>query len=179
MRVFDSVLLVATCLIATLSSAGCAHTSDSPGRSVSDGEAIAKVFEGLSDAWADGDGERWGSHFTADADFMVWFGLPLEGREAIAQGHQWVFDTVYSGTRYLFDIRKIRTLTPDIVVVHLAASVVEPGDAPPESPHTLPIAVLRRTAEGWKIVAFQNLKNQLEEVEEMRARGEGTGDVRE
>lgn len=143
-----------------------------------DKELINLVFKNLSDAWEQADGNAWGSYFTEDADFTVWFGLHLKGRKEIAEGHQWVFDTVYPDTRYVFEINDLKYLNPDIAVVHLNASVIEPGGELPDEPHSLPVAVLRKIDGEWEIVMFHNLKNQIMEIEEMRKKGESTGDVR-
>lgn len=143
-----------------------------------DEEAIKAVLEGLSDAWEQGDGSSWGSYFTEDADFTVWFGLHLNGQKEIAEGHQWVFDTVYPNTRYEFKITDLKFLNPDIAIAHLNASVIEPGGVLPDEPHTFPVAVFQKIGDEWKIVMFHNLKNRIKEIEEKRANGDMAGDVR-
>ena len=142
-----------------------------------DKEAIKKVFTGVSDAWEQADGEAFGSYFTEDADFTVWFGLNLNGQREIAEGHQWVFETVYPNTRYEFDIAKLKLLEPNVAIVHLNASIIAPGEDLPEDPHTFPVAVLQKNNNQWKIVMFHNMKNQIKEMEERRSKGD-MGDVR-
>jgi uncharacterized protein (TIGR02246 family) len=140
-------------------------------------ESIKHVFDGLSDAWEQADGNAWGNYFTDAADFTVWFGLHLKGRKEISEGHQWVFDTLYPNTRYEFTITDLYFLKPDIAIAHLNASIIKPGDALPEEPHTLPVAVLQKIGNTWKIVMFHNMKNQIKEIEEGRKKGI-LGDVR-
>lgn len=142
-----------------------------------DKEEIQRVFTKLSDAWEQADAVAWGNCFTENADFTTWFGLHLKGRKAIAEGHQWVFNAVYPGTRYEFEIRDLRLLKPDVAVVHLNASIIDPGGTLPEAPHTFPVAVLQKREAVWQIVMFHNMENRLQEMEELRAAGD-MGDVR-
>ena len=138
---------------------------------------IKKVFDGLSDAWEQADGNAWGNYFSENADFTVWFGLHLKGRKEISEGHQWVFKTVYPNTRYEFTITNINFLKPDIAIVHLNADVIKSGESLPEDPHTLPVAVLQKLDNNWKIVMFHNMNNRKKEIEEGRKKGI-MGDVR-
>lgn len=107
-------------------------------------------------AWRDGDGEAWGRCFTEDADFTTWFGLRLSGREDIASGHQGIFDTFYANTVYDLRVETLRFLSDDVVLVALLGSVVEIGEQEPSTPQTVPLAVMARGADGWKVTAFQN-----------------------
>jgi len=142
-----------------------------------DKEEIRSVIKGLSDAWEQNNGTAWGSYFVDDADFTVWFGLHLHGRKDISEGHQWLFDTVYPNTRYELEISDFRFLGPDIAVLHINGSIIEPGESPPDEPHSLPVAVFQRGNNEWKIVMFHNMKNRKKEIEEGRSRGE-MGDIR-
>ena len=129
-----------------------------------DETAIRSVVAGLTQAWTDGDGEAWGSAFADDADFTVWFGLPIAGRDEIARGHAFIFDSVYAGTTYHLNVRGIRFLGPDVAVVHLEGRVASEGAPLPENPDSVPLAVMAREADGWKIVAFQNTPHLIDEL---------------
>jgi len=157
-------------IIVILLTGAVLHSQDS-------NKEIKKVFDGLSDAWEQADGNAWGNYFSDNADFTVWFGLHLKGRKEISEGHQWVFETVYPNTRYEFTITNINFLKPDIAIVHLNADVIKPGESLPEDPHTLPVAVLQKLDNNWKIVMFHNMNNRKKEIEEGRKKGI-TGDVR-
>lgn len=117
---------------------------------------ISELFSRMTQAWEDGNGAAWGESFIPDADFTVWFGMELEGRKAIAGGHQFIFDNFYGGTSYQLVVRKVRFLTSEIVIVHLTGSVVRPGEPLPQEPDTVPMAVVQSTDSGWKVVAFHN-----------------------
>lgn len=141
-------------------------------------QAINSLIVRLSDAWEARDGVSWGRCFSEDADFTVWFGLRLRGSREIAEGHQWVFDEVYPNTRYELDIVDFRFLGADAAVIHIAGSIITPGESPPDEPHSLPVAAVERVDGEWQIAMFHNMKNRTKEIEERRSRGD-MGDIRE
>lgn len=151
------ILLALLASMTTLASAQVAPDRDG------DEAAIRAVVAGLTEAWAAGDGEAWGAAFAEDADFTVWFGLSLAGREEIAQGHGYIFDSIYAGTTFHLDVRKIRFLGPDAAAVHLEGRVTGEGEAMPEEPDAVPLAVMARGERGWEIVAFQNTPYVVEQ----------------
>jgi uncharacterized protein (TIGR02246 family) len=138
---------------------------------VHDRSALAAVVSGLERAWAAGNGQLWGSYFAEDSDFTVWFGLHLRGRDANAAIHQEVFDSFYEGTKLRLDVRDLRFLRPDVAVVHFDARIVGPGEQLPEQPQFVPVAVMTKEDEVWRIAVFHNTKNTV-------AEHLGTADVR-
>lgn len=135
-----------------------------------DESAIKSVIHTLGQAWRDGDGAAWGSCFTEDADFTTWFGLRLSGRNAISSGHQEIFDTFYANTEYDLRVESVKLLSDDIALVAMEGSVVEVGEDEPSTPQTVPLAVMRKEADGWKVTAFQN--TYAGEVETRRIHGD-------
>lgn len=117
---------------------------------------IHSVVERLSEAWRAGDGSAWADEFAKDADFTVWFGMRLKGKEEIAFGHQMIFDNFYANTTFAMTIEDLRFLGDTVGIALLAGSVVKDGEAIPEEPDAVPIAVFEKQEDGWKIVAFQN-----------------------
>lgn len=130
---------------------------------------ISRVFDQLTEAWRIGNGNAWADAFVDDADFTVWFGLAIKGKEQIAWGHQLIFDNFYADTVFEFDIRQIRFIRPDVAIVHLNGSVVRNGENLPAEPDAVPMAVLEQVGDDWKIVAFQNTPFV---VNEFRANGD-------
>lgn len=121
-----------------------------------DRSSIEAVVADLASAWENADGTAWGGCFTDDADFTTWFGLRMTGRDAISTGHQEIFATFYAGTVYDLEVEFVRFLDDDIAVAGLAGSVYERGGAAPSTPQTVPLAVMVRGRDGWKVAAFQN-----------------------
>lgn len=136
--------------------------SDDNGRSAREAEILG-VVEGLTEAWREGDGEAWADAFSEDADFTVWFGMSLKGKEQIAWGHQLIFDSFYADTIFALDTKQIRFLGDDVAIVHLQGSVIVAGQELPAKPDAVPIAVLERSGDTWKIVAFQNTPYVVDE----------------
>ena len=129
-------------------------------------DEIGRVFTGLTEAWRNADGEAWGAYFAEDADFTVWFGLELKGRQAISSGHQYIFDGVYANTAFELEVRQLRKLSSDVVVAHLKGFVVKAGEVRSEKPDAVPVAVLQHIDGNWKIVTFHNTANVVEEIGE-------------
>jgi uncharacterized protein (TIGR02246 family) len=123
-----------------------------------DEAAIRTIIAGLADAWTRGDGEAFGKSFAADADFTVWHGLYVKGRDAIAHGHAQIFSTIYKGTKLQINVRSIRFLRDDIAIVHTEASVVKKEEAFPSTPVAVPVLVLSKEKGRWQIAVFQNTK---------------------
>jgi uncharacterized protein (TIGR02246 family) len=59
-----------------------------------DEDAIRAIHQRMIDAWNAGDGAAFAAPFTDGADFVVWDGTHLKGRQQIAPFTQRIFDTV-------------------------------------------------------------------------------------
>lgn len=137
-----------------------------------DRQQISAVFENLTAAWRSKNGQAWGEQFVDDADFTVWFGLELKGKEEIGSGHQYVFDQVYPDAVFELQVRQVRFLGPDTALVHLRGFVTRRGEATSERPDAVPLAIVRRAEDRWKIVAFQNTPFIVPEMRESMPLGE-------
>lgn len=121
---------------------------------------ITQLVEAMEQAWSDQDAAAWAASFEEDADFTVWFGLRLNGRQAIQDGHQFIFNTIYAGTEYDLEVSSIRFLSDEMALVHLDGWVRELGDPSVETdPETRPVMFVRKQAGEWKVSAFQNTPN--------------------
>ena len=151
------LLAASVCSLLCLFSAASAQVA--PGRA-EDEKAIRAVIVGLSDAWTAGDARAWAAAFTEDADFTVWNGLYVKGREAIEQGHRQIFSTIYKDTRHRMTVRSVRFLRDDVAVAHADASVARKGEDFPASPQVVPLFVLVKDKGQWRISVFQNTSVQ-------------------
>ena len=143
------LFLVLACLTGTTASAA---DNKEP---ATEAQIIAVISE-LTEAWRLGDGNAWADAFVEDADFTVWFGLSLKGREQIAWGHQLIFDSFYKDTVFDLAVRQVRFLGEDVAIAHLEGAIIEDGQESPAEPDAVPIVILHRADDDWKIVAFQN-----------------------
>jgi len=129
-----------------------------------DEKAIRNIIQSLADAWTAGDGKKFGEPFAEDADYVVVNGVRLKGCEAIAQGHQRIFDTIYKDTKLKAEILKIRFLHKSVAVVHTQGSIAKKPEAFPVVPGAFPSFVLSKENGKWQIVAFQNTANAESEA---------------
>ena len=106
----------------------------------------------LEAGWNAKSGAAFAKPFAEDADYVVINGTQIKGREAIAQGHQRIFDTVYKDSTLGLSVRQVRMLRSDVAVVHVSAhlkSSAQEADA-------LITLVMTKESGAWKIAAFQN-----------------------
>jgi uncharacterized protein (TIGR02246 family) len=121
-------------------------------------DAVRAVMVGLREAWEHGDGEAYASLFSEDAQYVSAPGERVHGRKSIADTHQAIFDSIFKDTKlgrsYPSTIRRI---TPDVVVVESAGSVLFPGEAENKvAPNGLLTLIVARQDDAWRIVSFQN-----------------------
>ena len=73
---------------------------------------------------------------------------------------------MYANTAFELELRQLRPIGPNVAVAHLRGYVVNDGEERPEEPDAVPVAVLQRMDDGWKLVTFHNTANIVEELGE-------------
>jgi uncharacterized protein (TIGR02246 family) len=121
---------------------------------------LDRVARSLTEAWNAGDGVAFAQCFTTDADFVNIFGLHVVGREAVAKQHQFIFDSIYRGSRNAFAIVEARRLADAIILAHIAADLRVPDGPLAGEIRTLASAVFVRDGAGWLIASFHNTREQ-------------------
>jgi uncharacterized protein (TIGR02246 family) len=121
-----------------------------------DQAAIEGIVKGLEEAWNAADAARFASAFAEDADFVNVYGMHVRGRQAILDGHQMIFRTIYAGSTNSITIKSARLLQEGIALVHLEAHLTVPQGALAGEHRALPSGVLVRGNGAWKIAAFHN-----------------------
>jgi uncharacterized protein (TIGR02246 family) len=135
--------------------------SDVPSLMDAEGRAgLDRVAKSLTDAWNAGDAVAFARCFTTDADFVNIFALHVVGREAVAKQHQFIFDSIYRGSRNAFSIVGARALADAVVLAHIAADLRVPDGPLAGEIKTLASAVLVRDDAGWLIASFHNTREQ-------------------
>jgi uncharacterized protein (TIGR02246 family) len=110
----------------------------------------------LESAWNAMDGVAFGAPFAEDADFVNIRADHFRGRQAIAEGHTAIFQTIYAGSVNRYTIETARLLTPDVALLHVGA-VLEVPHGPVAGRHTARFSlVLVSLANGWQIASFHN-----------------------
>jgi uncharacterized protein (TIGR02246 family) len=111
---------------------------------------------GLEQAWNAADGPAFAAPFTDDADFVDIRGAHHTGRQAVAAGHQAIFDTVYRGSTNRYSVTHARLLAGDVIVAHVPQTLDAPSGPLAGTHPSIATMVLVRAADGWRIAAFHN-----------------------
>ncbi|WP_064745757.1 SgcJ/EcaC family oxidoreductase [Paenibacillus sp. UNC451MF] len=118
---------------------------------------IEIFFEKLKLAWDRGDGEAYGACFTEDADYVTFQGDHLQGRRAIADTHQELWNSVLRGSTLEGEIKKIHFITPELAIFHgLGAVKLKWQKTAPKKRDSINTNVAIKQNGEWKIAAFQN-----------------------
>ena len=120
-------------------------------------ERVATELIGrLEQAWNEADGRAFGEPFSADADFVNIRGEHHRGQEAIAAGHQAIFDSIYKDSSVDYELIQARALSGDVILAH-ATGVLRVPSGPLTGEHSaVQSLVLVRGGDEWKITGFHN-----------------------
>jgi len=122
-----------------------------------DEAAIHQIIQQIEQAWNNGDGPASARPFAEDVDYMVWNGMYVKGRQALAEGHQQIFDTVYKGSVIRHHIKSIRFLRDDVAVVHVEAVLQMPQESGTFTEiKAVPVFMMTKNNGGWRVDVFQN-----------------------
>jgi uncharacterized protein (TIGR02246 family) len=120
-------------------------------------ENVASELIGrLEQAWNEADGRAFGEPFSADADFVDIRGEYHHGQEAIAAGHQALFDSIYKGSSTNFKLTQARELADDVILAHTTAVLRVPSGPLAGEHSAVQSLVLVREGDEWKIAGFHN-----------------------
>ena len=119
--------------------------------------AIAQtIMQRLETAWNRADGAAFGEPFSAGADFVAIRGDLHTGRDAIAAGHQQLFDTIYAGSTVRYQVLQARQLDDRVILAHARCTINAPG-GPLAGEHASTITVvLLQHDDRYQITAFHN-----------------------
>ena len=67
-------------------------------------DVAAELIGRLQRAWNEADGQAFGEPFAPDADFVDIRGEHHRGQQAIAAGHQAIFDSIYEGSSVEYEL---------------------------------------------------------------------------
>ena len=120
-------------------------------------ERVATELIGrLEQAWNEADGRAFGEPFSADAVFVNIRGEHHRGQEAIAAGHQAIFDSIYKDSSVDYELIQARALSGDVILAH-ATGVLRVPSGPLTGEHSaVQSLVLVRGGDEWKIAGFHN-----------------------
>lgn len=120
-------------------------------------EDIPKVF---AEAWNRRDPDKIASIFDEDGEFVNVVGLWWHGRKAIRKAHAYGFSRIFNESALSIETVKVKTLSPDIAVVHAKMRLT--GQTPvgdvsgPKERTNIFSFVARRTGSGWSCASGHN-----------------------
>ncbi|MEV4167881.1 SgcJ/EcaC family oxidoreductase [Nonomuraea sp. NPDC049709] len=117
---------------------------------------IVRLLGRMAETWNAGDAAGYAGLFTADADYITFFGLHLRGRQAIEETHRELFKTPIKLTGGGGE-PVIRPLTEDVALVISGGSSSVDGRPDPGRDSVITLTALR-TPEGWRFASFQNTR---------------------
>ncbi len=128
-----------------------------------DDAQIRELVKTLEDGWAKKDGNLFAKPFAENADYVVINGMYLQGKTAIAKGHQGIFDSFYKETNIKTEVQNIRYIRPDIAIVHFTSHLTGTSNGQNLDGKGLITITVDKSNGSWQIDAFQNTQ-----VEDMR-----------
>jgi uncharacterized protein (TIGR02246 family) len=126
--------------------------------------ALKALVQTQTDAWNRGDAKAFAARFAVDGSFTNVVGMAYSGRDAFAQRHAEILQTIFKGSVLKQSIDKIRFVRPDVAIVDLNTEMTGFVRAPP-GVRTEPDNVIRTKLEmvllkehgEWWISAYHNV----------------------
>jgi uncharacterized protein (TIGR02246 family) len=122
-----------------------------------DPKSIVKpVVERLENGWNAADGAAFAAPFTSDAHFVAVRGDLHTGAEAIAAGHQQIFDTIYAGSTLDLTVLQARELDDGVILAHVVGKMHAPTGPLAGDNEALATVVLVPAGDEHRITAWHN-----------------------
>ena len=121
-----------------------------------DEAAIRENVKQMEAGWNAKSGAQFARPFAADADYVIINGGYIKGREAIEQGHQRIFDTIYRESTLSLSVKQVRMIRPEVAVVHVTGTNKFTRDGEARTSEAIITLVMTKESGAWKIAAFQN-----------------------
>ncbi|HEX7880799.1 MAG TPA: SgcJ/EcaC family oxidoreductase [Candidatus Eisenbacteria bacterium] len=119
-------------------------------------QEISDLVATLERAWNAADGAAFARPFAEDADFVNVRADHHRTREAIARGHQGIFDTIYKGSVVHYQLASARLLAPGVALAHINARLEVPAGPMAGTLASLASLVLTGSPGKWQVAAFHN-----------------------
>ncbi|NIH86986.1 SgcJ/EcaC family oxidoreductase [Amycolatopsis granulosa] len=120
--------------------------------------SVTAVLDSLAEAWARGDADSYGAHFTEDATYITFVGTRYQGRQDIADSHRSLFAKFLKGTRLAHEVLDVRFLGPDAAVLTSRGDTVK-GKQPKALTKVQTYTLVRQDGR-WLVAAFHNTQRK-------------------
>ncbi len=115
-------------------------------------------LNGLEQAWKHGDGAAFAEQCTEDVDFINILGMHVQGRPAVAELHNKIFNGPYRGSTVTFTIESARAIGSDAVLAIVPGHLEIPEGPVKGAVLTVASVLLLRDGSEWKIANFHNTR---------------------
>jgi uncharacterized protein (TIGR02246 family) len=119
-------------------------------------EIAYQVLSQLEAAWNTAHGRAFDALFAADATFVTVHGEHHQGRDAIAHGHQAIFETIYQEGHQSYDLIQAQPIDSDVILVLARCNLNAPTGPMAGESHFMATLVLVRQETEWQIAALHN-----------------------
>lgn len=125
---------------------------------------ICEMVKNMENGWAKKDGNLFAKSFAENADYVVINGRYLQGKMAIAKGHQEIFDSFYKETNIKTEVQSIRYIRPDVAIVHLSSHLTGTSNGQKIDGRSIIALTVEKSNGNWQIDAFQNTRLEEQPV---------------
>ena len=119
-------------------------------------QVVTTIVKALEVAWNAADGTCFGLPFAEDADFVTIRGEHARTRQAIAAGHQAIFDTIYRDSVVRLEASQVRDISPRVLLVQVRGFLKAPSGPLAGEHNSLATMVLVESEQEWRIASFHN-----------------------
>jgi uncharacterized protein (TIGR02246 family) len=125
-----------------------------------DEAAVRALYQQVMNGWNQGSGDAFAAAFTEDGDLVGFDGTHFKGRQQIAPFHQQLFDKWLKGSRLVGQVKGVRSLSPDVALMHAVGGTVLRGksEPSPERDSIQTLVATRQEGGEWRLAAFQNTR---------------------
>jgi uncharacterized protein (TIGR02246 family) len=117
---------------------------------------VEPIIERLETGWNAADGAAYAAPFASDADFVNVRGELHSGAEAIAAGHQGIFNSIYAGSTVDYSVLQARALIDGGILAHVTGKLHVPGGPLAGDHEALGTVVLVPDGDEHRIAAYHN-----------------------
>jgi uncharacterized protein (TIGR02246 family) len=117
---------------------------------------VSDLVSELEKAWNAADGAGFARPFADDADFVNIRGEHNRSREAIAKGHQGIFNTIYKGSSVQYQVLGVRAIAAGVLLAHVTSTLKAPAGPLAGEHRSLFTMVLVQDQHDWRIAGFHN-----------------------
>jgi uncharacterized protein (TIGR02246 family) len=123
--------------------------------------AISTLYGDLLGFWNKRNAEQYAALFAEDATIVGFDGSQVDGRAAIAEHIGGVFRD-HQTARYVYKVREVRLLAPDVALLRAVVGMVPPGQSDLNPATNAVQSLIAVNQDGtWQIALFQNTPAQF------------------